>query len=182
MAISSWLQPSTLNLSTPSCMPEQPISRVLFPEPVTWIRDNDHSSSLDVTVKVERPTRELERTTLKRSPIRSCSGWGLPSSRRHRRDWWALTSPFHPYLLKIYGISQEAVCFLWHFPPRRRDWVLPSTLSYGARTFLPFAKWQSSGHLSCSNILWETLHPHRSKNTHESFELKLPFGSCFNRS
>ncbi len=34
----------------------------------------------------------------------------------------------------------EAVCFLWHFPARHRDWVLPSTLPCGARTFLPFPK------------------------------------------
>jgi hypothetical protein len=33
-----------------------------------------------------------------------------------------------------------AVYFLWHFPSRHRDWVLPSTLSCGARTFLPPAK------------------------------------------
>ena len=26
-----------------------------------------------------------------------CSTWGLPSCRRHRRHWWALTPPFHPY-------------------------------------------------------------------------------------
>ena len=34
-------------------------------------------------------------------------------------------------------LSAGAVSFLWHFPARRRDWVLPSTLSCGARTFLP---------------------------------------------
>jgi hypothetical protein len=33
-----------------------------------------------------------------------------------------------------------AVCFLWHFPSRHRDWVLPSALSFGARTFLPPAR------------------------------------------
>jgi hypothetical protein len=68
-------------------MSEQAISRVLFPEAVARLRDNDHSSSADVTIDVKRPTRELGRTTLKRSPIWSCSGRGLPSSRRHRRDW-----------------------------------------------------------------------------------------------
>ncbi len=30
-----------------------------------------------------------------------------------------------------------AVCFLWHFPSCRQDWVLPSALPCGARTFLP---------------------------------------------
>ena len=49
--------------------------------------------------------------------------------------------------------SHQAVSFLLHFPSRHRDWVLPSTLSCGARTFLPFANKQSSGHLSYSNML-----------------------------
>ena len=66
---------------------EKAISRVLFPEGVTRLRDNDHSSSLDVTVEIKRPTRELGRTTLSRSPIWFCSRWGLPSPRRHRRAW-----------------------------------------------------------------------------------------------
>jgi hypothetical protein len=48
--------------------------------------------------------------------------------------------------------TAEAVCFLWHFPSCYQDWALPSTLSYGARTFLPPAQRQGSGHLSCSNI------------------------------
>jgi len=39
----------------------------------------------------------FRRATLQRSPIWSCSGWGLPSFRCHHRNWWALTSPFHPY-------------------------------------------------------------------------------------
>ena len=44
----------------------------------------------------------------------------------------ALTAPFHPYL----PVSGEAVCFLWHFPSRHRDWELPSALPWGVRTFL----------------------------------------------
>ena len=42
--------------------------------------------------------------------------------------------------------------FLWHFPSCHQDWALPSTLSYGARTFLPRAQRQGGGHLSYSNI------------------------------
>src|SRR3989338_2973154 len=30
----------------------------------------------------------------------------------------------------------QAVCFLWHFPSRHRDWVLPSAMPCGVRTFL----------------------------------------------
>src|SRR5438552_11177258 len=33
--------------------------------------------------------------------MRSCSGWGLPSRRRHRRRWCALTAPFHPCPLHV---------------------------------------------------------------------------------
>ena len=40
----------------------------------------------------------LGRATLKRSPIWSCSGWGLPSRPGHPSRWWSLTPPFHPYL------------------------------------------------------------------------------------
>src|SRR6185436_5940287 len=39
----------------------------------------------------------LGRASLERSPIWSCSAWGLPSRRRCRRRWCALTAPFHPY-------------------------------------------------------------------------------------
>src|SRR6187402_2163655 len=38
------------------------------------------------------------RATLKRSPIWSCSGWGLPSRPGHPSRWWSLTPPFHPCL------------------------------------------------------------------------------------
>jgi hypothetical protein len=40
----------------------------------------------------------LGRATLKRSPIWSCSGWGLPSRPGHPSRWWSLTPPFHPCL------------------------------------------------------------------------------------
>ena len=47
-------------------MLEQAISRVLFPEAAQGtVRDDDHSSSLDVAIKVKRPTRGFGRTTLK---------------------------------------------------------------------------------------------------------------------
>jgi len=45
-------------------MSEQAISRVLFPGAVTCFRDDDHSSSLDVTIEIERPTRGFGRITL----------------------------------------------------------------------------------------------------------------------
>ncbi len=39
----------------------------------------------------------FRRAALKRSPIRSCTGWGLPSFPGRPGNWCALTAPFHPY-------------------------------------------------------------------------------------
>jgi hypothetical protein len=40
------------------------------------------------------------RATLRRSPIGSCSGWGLPSQPGCPNCWWSLTPPFHPCLCR----------------------------------------------------------------------------------
>src|SRR6185436_11161461 len=85
-----------------------------------------------------RPTRELERAVLPRRsrggalPAWPCSGWGLPSRTGRPVRWWSLTPPFHPYR----SANRPAVCFLWHCPAGHPGWVLPTTLPYGARTFL----------------------------------------------
>ena len=39
----------------------------------------------------------------------------LPQAR------WALTPPFHPYLVR--ELPAKAVCFLWHCPSRIRDGI-----------------------------------------------------------
>ena len=70
----------------------------------------------------------LGRASLKRSPIWSCSAWGLPSRRRCRRRWCALTAPFHPYRPRLTPASRggprrgtrPAVCSLLHYPSRFR--------------------------------------------------------------
>src|ERR1700682_4252559 len=50
---------------------------------------------------------------------------------------WALTPPFHPYLAaRLRRHLLPGGSFLWHFPSGRPDWVLPSALLCGARTFL----------------------------------------------
>ena len=68
------------------------------------------------------------------SPIRSCSGRGLPCRRcRHRRG--ALL----PHLFTLTR-AWRAVCFLWHFPWARAPQALPGALPCGARTFLPAAR------------------------------------------
>jgi hypothetical protein len=86
----------------------------------------------------------FERATLRRSPIWSCSGWGLPSQPGRPSCWWSLTPPFHPCLCPgISGLACEpgvcrpsAVCFLWHCPSGHPAWALPSNPLSGARTFL----------------------------------------------
>ena len=71
---------------------KSPVSRVLCPT-----RGDGHSSRSEVSPALQQPTRELGRASLERSPIWSCSAWGLPSRRRCRRRWCALTAPFHPH-------------------------------------------------------------------------------------
>jgi hypothetical protein len=93
-----------------------------------------------------RPTLELERAALKRSSIRSCTGWGLHSFSGHPKNWCALTAPFHPYpedISPFQGRRSKAVYFLLHFPSRRRDSTLWSTLPCGVRTFLRTMNWPS---------------------------------------
>ena len=112
--------------------PEYPISRVL---------SDCSAATIYLGRALPRASSDLPGTQARRatssSPIWSFSGWGLPSRRRHRLRWCALTAPFHP----CRGLSPEAVCFLWHFPWDRSRWALPSTLPCGARTFLrPLAR------------------------------------------
>jgi Phage integrase family len=66
------------------------------------------------------------------SPIRPCSGWGLPSRpvTRPLVRSYRTVSPLPPRW------RGEAVCSLWHCPAGRPDWRLASTLPYGGRTFL----------------------------------------------
>ena len=59
-------------------------------------------------------------------------GFTEPSASPGR--WCALTAPFHPCLCLVAGPS--AVCFLLHFPSRRRAQELPGPLPCGVRTFL----------------------------------------------
>ena len=135
---------------------ENPISRVLYVATVSRQRHGTHSSRIAVTDDLERPTRELGRTALERSPIWSCSGWGLPGRPRYRRRRCALTAPFQPYRTsrgsrlfhppnrldgtwELTKIDDLAVYSLLHFPPGHPDRELPGTLSCGARTFLPWA-------------------------------------------
>jgi len=44
-----------------------------------------------------KPVKGFEGAPLKAEPIRPCSRRGLPSLRCRHPNWWALTSPFHPF-------------------------------------------------------------------------------------
>jgi len=78
--------------------PAQPISRILFPSGVTPDKGGDHSS-MDARCRAPLATYPGTRTGRpKRSPIWSCTGWGLHSFPGHPGNWCALTAPFHPYL------------------------------------------------------------------------------------
>ena len=45
------------------------------------------------------------------------------------------------------GAGFRAVCFLWHFPAGHPGWALPTTLSFGVRTFLDAVAPRSPGRL-----------------------------------
>ena len=110
-------------------MPKQSVSRVLFFERVARFRNNDHSSSLAVADEIERPTRELERTTLN-VPL-----FGLAPGGVYKAS--VVTGGAGELLPHLFTLTRFlAVFFLLHFPSRCRDWALPSALSCGARTFL----------------------------------------------
>ncbi len=101
-------------------------------------KEDGHLSGTAIARGLLRPTRGRAGRPMgppkkARPPIRSCSGWGLPSRPvtrplvRSYRTVSPLPSP----------IGAEGGLSLWHFPSRRRAWELPSTLPGGARTFLP---------------------------------------------
>ncbi len=111
----------------------QPISRVLCP-----LLGDDYSSRRPVAKPLKQPTRvcsgrntpapcchEARHAYLVLLPVRFAVPFLSPETR------WALTPPFHPYPIA------QAVCSLWHCLWGRPRWALPTTASYGARTFLP---------------------------------------------
>jgi len=74
---------------------------------------------------------DFRRAALKRLPIWSCSGWGLPCPASHLNRRWAFTSPFHPYRIqRLGGIFSVALS------AGRPAFVLRTILPCGVRTFL----------------------------------------------
>ena len=106
----------------------RPVSRVLY-----VLRRDSHSSRPDVAAWLQQPTRE-QRGPRYRSPIWSCSEWGLPCR-----------TTLAPYAVRSYRTLSplpdplarpSAVCSLLHWPSAHAAQELPGTLPCGARTFL----------------------------------------------
>lgn len=120
----------------------RPVSRVLSK---LALRDS-HSSGTAVTRSLKQPTRE-QRGPRYRSPIWSCTGWGLPCRPCcHVRGGLlpatryvappprcCRETPFHPCLIPF---GPSAVCSLLHFPSDHSALALPGSLPCGVRTFL----------------------------------------------
>jgi hypothetical protein len=102
-------------------------------------RGGGHPSGTGVAAGLVRSTRGLGRASLRgrvaatgTSPIRPCSGWGLPS-RPVTRPLVRSYRTVSPLPSRLRG---AAVCSLWHCPAGCPDWPLASTLPCGGRTFL----------------------------------------------
>ena len=94
---------------------------------------DSHSSTAGVAAGLQQPTR-VRYEPYHRTPIRTCSGWGLPCHAAlapHAVGSYPTVSPL-PRTLP----GRSAVCFLLHFPSARAAQALPGTLLCGARTFL----------------------------------------------
>ena len=133
-----------------------PISRILSSR---LAGSGDHSSSPGIAAGVQRPTRELPREGGFRGgpPLLSYLvllrvGFTLPPISLSGRCALTLGRRSNPHLFTLAGphaaeaTGKPAVCFLWHFPYRRRTVrltniplrpsPLASTLPCGVRTFL----------------------------------------------
>src|SRR5690606_16172851 len=91
-----------------------------------------HSSGPPVAWRLERPTRE-QREPRYRSPIWSCSGWGLAC-----RPCYHVRGGLLPRRFTIAVLIAEAWadCSLCHFPSLHSVRQLTGILLCGARTFL----------------------------------------------
>jgi len=96
--------------------------------------EDSHSSRRPVTWPLKQPTRE-QREPRHRSPIWSCSGWGLTCRFRCR-----LRGALLPHLFTLAVESKDSLRrfkSLYHFPWPRDLRPLAGIPLYGARTFLP---------------------------------------------
>lgn len=96
-----------------------------------------HSSGTCVAASFTQPTRVANRNSseslqIRATPIRSCSGWGLPCQSCCQARGCAFTAPFHPYQSKLWRFI-----FCGTFPGVTPAGRYPAPYSRGARTFLP---------------------------------------------
>src|SRR6266446_6612234 len=84
----------------------------------------------------KRPTRELLGGPPTDAPLFGLAPCGVCRAAPVTRG----TGGLLPHRFTLAGreasLPSWAVCSLWHFPSRRRDWVLPSAMPCGVRTFL----------------------------------------------
>lgn len=123
------------------------ISRVLFSSHVTAKRvviiPLGHASP---RASCDTPG-SFGRAVLERSPIWSCSGWGLPCSRRYRRPGELLPRRFTLTATPLF--REGAADFsLLHFPRGHPHQSLTGIPPYGARTFLPPMQARTGDHPS----------------------------------
>ncbi len=78
-----------------------------------------HSSRIRLPRTSSSLPEGIGRASLKRLPIWPFSGRGLPSRRRHRRRWWALAPPFHPYRRGVRAGGLFSVALSGGRPPGR---------------------------------------------------------------
>jgi len=90
---------------------------------------SDHLSRPSVATWLKRPTTGVSSELPPFMPLLGLAPDGVYIAAKSPMRWWALTSPFHPY-------HKSGGIFLLHFPWSHLHWELPSTLLYGARTFL----------------------------------------------
>ena len=115
---------------------------------LTLGQGGDHLSGTAVARRLMRPTRSSDGTG---RPVPAeagltsawpCSRWGLPGRPCHHGRRWSLTPPFHHHRdSQTFENARRPGCLLFcgPFPSGHPAWVLPSTVPYGARTFLtPF--------------------------------------------
>ncbi len=130
MARARWLSPPSPHIRT-----SRPVSRVLYGglRRVTIIPLGrplpDASRNLPGRLAGKPAGTEVPRRPYS---VLLPVGFAMPVPSPAPR--WALTPPFHPYLLNR---SRQAVCFLWHFPwghPRR---ALPGTVFPWSPDFPP---------------------------------------------
>jgi hypothetical protein len=115
----------------------RPVSRVLSPRSLSSAGEADIPLGLALLPgSSELPGSAAGRRcrSRRRSPIRPCTGWGLPCRPCHHERGALL-----PHRFTLAAACAEAVCSLWRCPASRLGWTLSSTLPCGARTFLPRA-------------------------------------------